>query len=73
MKSYNEYQKMNYKLAYSTSTYKREKVTHWAVYYGSKQLTPPLNYALCKTNLNTFKMQGREYPYKELLAIKPAK
>lgn len=73
MKKYNEYQTMNYKLAYSTSTEKREKVLHWAVYYGDRQLTAPLNYALCKTNLSQYKMQGRDYPNKELLKIRPAK
>lgn len=73
MKKYNEYQSMHYKLTYSTTPKKREKITHWAVYYGNKQLTQPLSYPLCKMNLNEFKMQGLKFPNKELLTIKPAK
>lgn len=72
MQNYNQYQTMNYKLAYSTDIGKREKVSHWAVYYGNRQLTTPMNYALCKTNLNNFKMQGIEFPNRELLKIRPA-
>ena len=73
MKQYNDYQTMHYKLAYSTNPQKREKVTHWAVYYKDMQLTEPAHYAICANKIKEFKMQGLKFPNKELLTIRPAK
>lgn len=72
-KPFNEFQQMNYRIAYSTDTRVKTKATHYVVKYGDRALCNPTTYALCQENLKQFKMMGVQFPDKSKFSIKPAK
>lgn len=71
MENYNEWQKLNYIVKYG-NVKPRNKQLFWAVYYGSKQITTPLSYALCVIKLKEYKKMGFQFTDKNKLAIKPS-